>query len=320
MLSERKVDFLLIFALLVVLVSSLPCSATLMIQSPAAVIMDADTGQVIWEKKAHELRAPASLTKIMTALLALEENLGSEVVTVSSSAARIGGASVGLHSGERVSAQNMVLAMFYRSGNDASAALAEHISGAIPQFAQLMNRRAQSIGMTNTNFSNPHGLDDRKHYSTAYDLALLTRTALNNSTFAAMARNNYVKVRWGGQTRDLWNINSFLWRYNGSTGVKTGYTSQAGYCLAASAQKDQHTLILILLGAPTSNLRWSEAIKLLDFGFETLTAQVDCHVVTKGDTLSAISKLYDISVADIVQINNLSNPNLISVGQIIMLR
>ncbi len=297
-----------------------------MILSPAAIVIDAETGRILWAKNIHERRAPASLTKMLSALLVLENAAGNEIMTVSTAAARVGGASAGLRTGERVSVQNMLLGMFYRSGNDAAVALSEHVSGSVEQFTRLMNVRAHSIGMTQSNFSNSHGLDESNHYSTAYDLALLTKTVLQNQSFAQMARGNYIKVRWGDEVRDIWNINSFLWRYNGATGVKTGYTSRAGYCLAASAQQGSTTLILVLLGASTSNQRWSEAIRVLDYTFlhynqlmnddaKSDTTQTQVHQVKWGETLSDIALLYRCSVDELVQHNNLTNPNMIRVGQ-----
>ncbi len=321
---------LMIFLLLClsVPISAQQSSSQPVIQSRAAIVVDGETGRVLWAKNVHDRRSPASLTKMLSALLVLKNSGGQELVTVSRQASRMTGSSVGLLPDERVSVQNMLLGMFYRSGNDAAVALAEHVGGSVEGFARLMNAKAQSVGMTNSRFANPHGLDEAKHYSTAYDLALLTRVVLQNPSFAQMARGNYVKVRWGDEMRDLWNINSFLWRYNGATGVKTGYTSRAGYCLAASTQQGNTTLILVLLGAQTSNQRWNDAIRVLDYAFANYQVLKDegmpaiaspsedgVHVVEAGETLWDIAQLYDCSINTIVEINGLRDPNLIRSGQ-----
>lgn len=310
----------LILSLIVVLTLTCHAQAYPAIQAPAAIVMDAQTGEVLMAKNIHEQRSPASLTKMLTTLIALEQASPRDVVTVSNQAARMNGASIGLSPGERVTVESLLISTFFRSGNDGATALAEHLSGSVASFANVMNTRARQLGMNNSNFRNPHGLDEANHYSTAYDLAVLTRRALENPGFASLAETNVERVNWGNSLRTVWNINSFLWRFDGASGVKTGYTSQAGYCLAASATRGNRTLILVLLGAQTSNQRWNEAIKWLNYAFDNyyqLVRGSDRRVYTVqfGDTLWDIAQMFDVTLEELAEYNNLANPNVIRLGQ-----
>jgi len=315
----------LVVVFVVVILATAKGFAGVEIRVPSAVVIDAVTGQVLVGKNIHEMRSPASLTKIATTVLALELGQSSDVVSVSRQAAEMNGASAGLRSGDKLSLRSLVTGTFFRSGNDGAVAIAEHIAGSVEGFAVLMNQYVRSLGLVDTRFANPHGLDEANHYSTAYDLAQLTRAALQNEEFAVLSRTNLIYVPWAGRQRELWNINSFLWRYHGSTGVKTGYTSQAGYSLAASASRNGRTLILVLLGASTSNQRWVEAASLLDYAFNNYIALAgtpaeangSAHVVEPGDTLWAIALMYGCSIDDLIDKNGLSNPNLLRKGQVL---
>ncbi|MGQ9458093.1 MAG: D-alanyl-D-alanine carboxypeptidase family protein [Anaerolineae bacterium] len=240
--------------------------ALLALQAPptllaeAALLGDETTGQVLWEKNAHEPRAVASTTKIMTALIILERAHLDEEVVVSTAAAYTGGNKVGLAPGERLSVRDLLYGLLLNSGNDAATALAEHVAGTTAAFADLMNAKAQALGMAHTHFVNPHGLDAEGHYSSAYDLWLLAREAMKNSTF----REIVATLSWTSGARMYGNLNLLLTTYPGADGIKTGTSDWAGECLVASAMRRGHRLIAVVLHSPD---RYRDATTLLDWGF-----------------------------------------------------
>lgn len=299
-----------------------PIRAAPQIQARAAVLLDMETGRVLYAKRAYEHRAPASLTKVVTALVALDHGGLNQMVTVSPQAARTPEASLGLAAGDKLTLEHLIQGMLWRSGNDAAVAIAEHVAGSVAAFSRLMNAKAAALGAQSTQFVNPHGLDAPGHYSTAYDLALIARAALSVPRFAEMVRQGSSALTWGGMTHQVANINSFLWRYQGATGVKTGYTSQAGYSLIASAQKDGQSLIAVLLNEPTSDARWTDAALLLDYGFSHRAALLEkpaldtqAYVVRPGDTLWEIARRFGVTIQAIVELNSLTWPDLIRPGQ-----
>ncbi|MGB9826330.1 MAG: D-alanyl-D-alanine carboxypeptidase family protein, partial [Desulfofundulus sp.] len=206
------------------------------VTADAAVLMDATTGQVLYAKNAHQPRPPASTTKILTALLAIEGGKLDQVVTVSPGAAAVGESSMHLFPGQHLTLEQLLYGALLRSGNDACVAIAEHIAGSEANFVLLMNQKARQLGARDSHFCNPHGLPARGHLSSAYDLALLTRYALKNPTFKSLVSTRYHGFStppWGEY--HLHNTNRLLWSYQGADGVKTGTTSEAGMCLVASA-------------------------------------------------------------------------------------
>lgn len=234
------------------------------VTADAAVLMDARTGQILYGKNAGQRRAPASTTKIMTALLALEGGHLGQVVTVSPNAASVGEASLDLRAGEKLTLEELIYGALLRSGNDACVAIAEHIAGTEQNFVLLMNQKAKMIGAEDTSFKNTNGLPAAGHYTTARDLAVITRYALSNHTFQKIVSTRGKMISGDGD-RYLNNTNRLLWSYAWADGVKTGTTSEAGNCLVASATKDGRQLISVVLH---SDNRWSDSIKLLDYGFE----------------------------------------------------
>lgn len=225
-----------------------------------AVLMDADTGTVLYEKDADTEALIASTTKIMTGLIICENCDLRETVAVPKEAVGIEGSSMYLKAGERLSVTDLLYGMLLQSGNDAAVALAVHCSGSVERFAALMNEKAQQLRLTKTHFSNPNGLDDDGNYSTARDLAALTAAALKNPDFAKAVSTKSYRV---GE-RCLTNHNKLLWRYEGAIGVKTGFTKKAGRILVSAARKNGRTLICVTLGAPDD---WNDHAKLLDYGF-----------------------------------------------------
>lgn len=253
----RKVAALLAFVLLVY------CMPTLAISASSAVVIDATNNRVLYEHNAYEKRSMASTTKIMTALCALEQGNMEDVVTVSYKAAAVEGSSIWLETGEKISLRSLIVGLMLSSGNDAATAIAEHISGSESAFAELMTKKAHEIGATNTQFKNPHGLDAEGHYTTAYDLALITSYALKNPSFAEIVKTPKATIEWEGRAwgRTLNNHNKLLTLYEDCDGVKTGYTKKTGRCLVSSATRDGRQLVVVTLNDPDD---WNDHMTLLD--------------------------------------------------------
>ncbi|NLY92090.1 MAG: D-alanyl-D-alanine carboxypeptidase [Firmicutes bacterium] len=267
------------------------------INASAAILVEAVSGMILFAKNEHERRPPASTTKIMTAIVTLEKGNPAEVVTVSPKAARTGGSSLWLKAGDQITLGELLEGVMLRSGNDGSVALAEHIAGSEQAFAALMNRKAREIGALNTNFRNPHGLSAPNHYTTAFDLALITRYGFGNPEFARIVGAREEAIEWyqGAKTRQVRNTNRLLWSLAGADGVKTGTTNKAGYCLVASATRDGRRFITVVLNSPD---RWGEAARLLEYGFNHFIlkqlARVDTPVtkVEVGQGYPATVELY----------------------------
>lgn len=208
----------------------------------------------------------ASTTKIMTAILAIENSNLSDIVTVSPRASGIEGSSLYLAAGERLTMKQLLYGLMLRSGNDAAFAIAEHVGKSAEKFADMMNRKARELGAINTNFVNPHGLHHEDHYTTAYDLALISAYAMKNPIFREIVSTKYYKIPWEGQAWDrvLMNKNALLWNYEGANGIKTGYTKAAGRCLASAALRNNMQLVAVVLNCPP----WfDDSAALLDYGF-----------------------------------------------------
>lgn len=241
------------------------------IAAPYAVLMEKSTGMIIYEKQAHERCSPASVTKVMTMLLvveALESGVISldTMVTASETAASMGGSQIWLEQGERMSVDEMLKCVAVVSANDCAVALAELIAGSEEAFVQRMNQRAQELGMSDTNFTNCTGLhDDENHYTSAYDIAIMSRELLLHEGI-----KEYTTI-WMDSIRNgefgLSNTNKLIFYYDGATGLKTGFTSKAMYCLSASAERDGVEYIAVVLHADTSTDRFESAKTLLSYGF-----------------------------------------------------
>ena len=236
----------------------------------SAVVINASTGSIVYEKSAFAERAMASTTKIMTALLTIEAGDLDKKFTVDSFAIQVEGTSMGLQQGDIVTRRALLYGILLPSGNDAANAAAVSVSGSMGKFVELMNNRAQELGLTNTHFANPSGLDANGHYTTAYDLALLSKTALENPTFAEICKCSNAQVEFGNPPylRRLANSNKMLWQYDGCYGVKTGFTDNARRCLVSAAERDGVKLICVTLNAPDD---WEDHRKMLDYGFTQVT-------------------------------------------------
>ncbi len=226
----------------------------------AAILVHMDTGSVLYEKNADERLLIASTTKIMTALVALENADPAERVTVTKAHCGAEGSSIYLRPGETCTVEALLYGLLLASGNDAALALAEHVGGSVDDFVALMNEYALQLGMRDTHFANPHGLDAEDHFSTAADLAVLTREAMRNETFARIvASHEYLFA-----DRVLVNHNKLLWRLDGCTGVKTGYTKAAGRCLVSCAERNGLRLICVTL---SDGQDWADHTALMEWGF-----------------------------------------------------
>jgi serine-type D-Ala-D-Ala carboxypeptidase (penicillin-binding protein 5/6) len=232
----------------------------------AAVLMDWETGRVLYEKNAYLRRDPASTTKVLTAIIALERAKLGDEVTVSRRAAYTPGSSMYIKPGEVYSLHDLLHGLLLRSGNDAAVAIAEHVAGSVEEFARLMTAKAREMGAVNSQFANPHGLTDSQHWSTAYDLAIITRHALRNEMFRNIVGMRSTSLTFEKLNRDvvLHNTNRLLSMMPDADGVKTGTTAAAGQCLIASATRDEHKLVAVVLHAGS---RWNEAAALLEWGF-----------------------------------------------------
>ncbi|MDO4563004.1 MAG: D-alanyl-D-alanine carboxypeptidase family protein [Clostridia bacterium] len=240
-----------------------------------AVVMDKASRRVMFEKNAYASHSMASTTKIMTALVALENSSPSDIITVSAAAAAVEGSSIWLEPFEKMSMENMLYGLLLASGNDAASAIAQHIAGSESAFALMMTQKARDIGAFSTSFQNPHGLDAEGHFTTAYDMALITCTALENKTFANIVATKTKTIPWESSQwdRSLTNHNKLLSRYDGCIGVKTGYTKRTGRCLVSAAQRDGRCLIAVTLNAPDD---WNDHTKMLDYVFGAYEAVQLC--------------------------------------------
>jgi serine-type D-Ala-D-Ala carboxypeptidase (penicillin-binding protein 5/6) len=234
--------------------------------APAAILVDDETGRVLWAKRAHERRKIASLTKIMTATLALREVPWQSTITVDKRVTTVPLVKEGLRTGEQVKAWKLFYALLLYSGNDDAAQLAISSAGSIHAFLRQMNDEARRLGLRDTHYTTPSGVIDRGNYSTPWDLAALTRYALRNPRFSQLVRTKRIQVRWAAPTNSkiYLNNNYLLHEYRGARGVKTGYTHESGWCLVASARRNGRTLIAVVLDSP--NL-YGDARTLLNLGF-----------------------------------------------------
>lgn len=240
----------------------------LQIQTPAVLLMDAGTGTILFAKNEHEKRAIASMTKIMTMLLAMEAvDQGrvrlSDKVTTSRNASGMGGSTMFLETGETLSLEEIMTGIAVNSANDGAVAVAEFIAGSQEAFVDLMNARASELGMQDTTFKNPHGLHEDGHISSAYDVAMMSRELLKYPKI-----HEWMNI-WLGKTRkyNLENTNRLIHDYPGADGLKTGYVPESLHCVSATAKRNDLRLVAVLVGAPSSAVRWNEATKMLDWGF-----------------------------------------------------
>ncbi len=240
------------------------------VEAEAAVVMRASDKRVLYGKNLDNVMYPASTTKIMTLITALEQGDPDSVIVVSPTAAVCDGSSLELQAGDRLTLREALYGLMLVSGNDAAEAVAENVAGSVPAFVRLMNDKADAIGTVRTHFSNPHGLPDPvNHFTTAYDLALMTAYGLQNPVFANIVSTREYDVHFVSRrgTTHAKNTNKLLDTYPGANGVKTGFTNAAGECLVAAAKRKDVQLIAVVLN---SDKRWEDATRLLNYGFQQL--------------------------------------------------
>ena len=220
--------------------------------SSSEIVIERTTNRVLYAKNEHEKKYMASTTKILTAVVVILHCNMSDIVTVSKDTTNIEGSSIYLEEGEKLTVLDLLYGLMLRSGNDCAETLAKHCCGSIDKFAALMNETEKSIGANNSNFVNPHGLHDENHYTTAYDLALISSEAMKNDTFRKIVSTKYIKIPFTTKNtnRYLSNKNKMLSEFEGSNGIKTGYTKKAGRCLVSSCYRDDMELICVVLNCP----------------------------------------------------------------------
>ncbi|MFS0880955.1 D-alanyl-D-alanine carboxypeptidase family protein [Metabacillus niabensis] len=239
------------------------------VSARTAILIEQESGRILYEKDAHKKMRIASITKIMTAILAIESGKLNETVTVSERAIQAEGSSLYLQKGEKIKLEDLVYGLMLRSGNDSGVAIAEHVGGSLEGFVVMMNQKAQEIGMTNTHFSNPHGLDDHEdHYSTAYDMAILTQYAMQNETYRKISSTKVYRApnpneKWDRVWRNKNKLLTSMYKY--STGGKTGYTVRAKRTLVSTASKDGMNTIVVTLNDPDD---WTDHMNLHNYAFE----------------------------------------------------
>ncbi len=265
------------------------------VDAKSAILIDAGSGTVLFEQNSHDRLPPASVTKVMTMLLIMEaiergQMSLEDVVTISERAASMGGSQMYMEPGEQQKLETLMIGIAVCSANDACVAAAEHHSGSVEIFVENMNKRAKELGMTDTNFVNTNGLPVPNHYTSAYDIALMSKELMKHEKiqdwFSIWMTNITVGLPGKKQTElGLTNTNRMIKTYPGATGIKTGFTQEAGYCLSASAKKGDLSLIAVIMGSKTSKLRFAEASKLLDYGFANYDS---VKLAEKGEPMGTV--------------------------------
>lgn len=244
------------------------------VTAKAAILMDAESGRIIYGKAIHQRRAQASTTKMTTAILALEKGNLDKKITISKNAAETGESSIWLEKGEVLTLKQLIYAALLQSANDACVAIAEDIGGTEEKFVEMMNEKVREIGALDTHYTNPHGLNNPQHYSSAYDLAIIARYGLHKVPhFQEIVRTWRYTIPWAGHPWDrvMYNHNKLLKRYPGTDGVKTGFTDQAGKCLVSSATRNGHQFIAVVMDSKDI---YADSAALLNYGFKNYSLEV----------------------------------------------
>lgn len=238
------------------------------LNSREAVVIDRKSKRVIYGKNENKRVAMASTTKIMTAIVVIENANLEDEITVSAKAAGIGGSRLGLKKNDKISVRNLLYGLMLCSGNDAAIALAEYVGGSVEKFAEKMNEKAKELKLQNTQFVTPHGLDNPEHYTTAYELAIIADYAMNNEIFAKIVGTKDATVMINGYSKNIKNTNELLGYLQGVKGVKTGFTNNAGRCLVTCTNRDGFEIIAVVLGADTKKFRTEDSIKLIEYTYK----------------------------------------------------
>ncbi len=297
---EKIVYFTCIIALLLFQETTLAEEEpSLNIQSESAILIDAKTGKILYERNAYEKMYPASITKIATAIYAIEKGNLNDAVTISENARNVEGTRVYLEPGEEVSLEQLIIGLLMNSGNDAGVAIAEHIHGSIEKFAEELNKFLEDkVGVKNTHFTNPHGLFDSEHYTTAYDMSLITQYALKNETFQRffqMSEYEWHSKSWDTTIYTHHRILKGEFPYEGVTGGKNGFVNESGFTLVTTAKRDHIELIAVTLNAPYNDISYTDTLELLDYGFnqfQTSVIEKNTEFYSQGETFKVSQNLY----------------------------
>ena len=238
------------------------------LNSRIAIAYDRKSGKVIWGKNENKRTAMASTTKIMTAIVLIENADLNQTITISAKSAGTGGSRLGLKKDDKILLKDLLYGLMLKSGNDAAVAIAETVGGSVEGFAELMNNKAQELKLENTHFVTPHGLDNPEHYTTAYELAKIADYAMKNETFAKVVNTKNYTVTINGYPKNITNTNELLGYLNGVNGVKTGFTNNAGRCLVTSVNRNGFEIITVVLQADTKKFRTSDSVKLIEYVYE----------------------------------------------------
>ncbi|MBE5812844.1 MAG: D-alanyl-D-alanine carboxypeptidase [Clostridiales bacterium] len=276
-----KKTFISFLTIILLITPTLAITNKPVINATSAIAIDSNSFRILYEKNAFSKKPMASTTKIMTIIIAVENNNLDEIVTISKKAAGTGGSSAHLKAGKQIKLEELLYGLMLNSGNDAAVAIAEHTADSVENFAKLMNKKAIELGALNTNFVTPHGLDTNNHYSTAYDMAIIAAYALKNPIISEIVNTTSKDMKFtDGTSVFLSNTNKLLSLYNGANGVKTGYTAMAGRCLIGSATQNNWQVITVVFGEPTSSSRLNDTIKLLDYCFDNYSLVDLCELYT----------------------------------------
>lgn len=237
------------------------------ITSRIALIYDRASGKILYEKNGNKQTPMASTTKVMTAIVVLESAKLTDTVTITSKAASMGGSRLGLKKDDKITVNDLLYGLMLRSGNDAAVALAIHVGGSIEGFADMMNKKALEMGLTNSHFVVPHGLDNEGHYTTAYELAKMADYALKMDKFKEIVGTKVATIYINGYAKQINNTNNLLGSVSGVYGVKTGFTNGAGRCLVTACKRDDLDIITVIIGADTNNIRSKDTIKLIQYAY-----------------------------------------------------
>lgn len=240
----------------------------LKLNSRIGLIFDRNSKRILYEKNGLKQVPMASTTKIMTAIVVLENSELNDVVTISKKAAGTGGSRLGLRTNDKITVHDLLYGLMLKSGNDAAVALAEHVGGGIEEFADMMNKKAKELGLINSHFITPHGLDKEKHYTTAYELACMADYALKIPKFKEIVSSKNYNITINARSNLIGNTNELLGNLNGVYGVKTGFTNEAGRCLVTACKREDLDIITVVLGADTKKHRTSDSIKLIEYAYK----------------------------------------------------
>lgn len=301
-LSMRYIALLLAFFIALTVFPHSSSAEEYNTTAKAAAVLELGSNSVLYSENAHEKLPMASTTKVMTAITAIERCSLDEIITTADKAYGVEGSSIYLLKNEQISMRDLLYGLMLRSGNDAAVAIACAVGGSIEGFAELMNKKAAEIGANNTHFANPHGLPAENHYTTAYDLALICSYALKNTTFREIVSTQYYTAETGEVKRTMMNKNKLLFQYEGTIGIKTGYTKAAGKCLTFAAEREGLTVVGVVLNCPDM---FNESMRLMDYCFDTYRMYT---IIKSGMRVARVQPDNSDSLCSLVTADNVSVP------------